>query len=247
VTELAQVGPGRKVGHDISLVTPQSASGPKEIVFATICTTAEVDSVLSADPAAPSSANNEFYRAVSGCVLRVVAFAEFAEQAADPVGDALVAVNLAVPAPFFGIADQLVLDTEPFAKARGVLGRGDELRAGQVEVAGAGGGRVPARFCRSRLPGEIRARDSRYSAARRWPRAQACQNACDTSSAGGSLPGSAARRPSMPSAAACQAAEGVQAAVGSSASTLFRSASRLAPDASMISLTGLGPPRGRPR
>lgn len=46
--------------------------------------------------------------------------------------------------------------------------------------------------------------DSRYSAARRWPPAQACQNACDTSPAGGSLPRIASRRLSMPKAAACQ-------------------------------------------
>jgi hypothetical protein len=41
--------------------------------------------------------------------------------------------------------------------------------------------------------------------------------------------------------------DGVQVPAGSSARTWSRSASRPAPEASMISLTGLGPPWGRPR
>jgi hypothetical protein len=55
--ELAEVGPGRQVSHDVSLITRWSASGPEENVNSTACyVLTEVDSVLPADPAAPSSA-----------------------------------------------------------------------------------------------------------------------------------------------------------------------------------------------
>jgi hypothetical protein len=57
VAELVQVGPGRQVRHDVSLATPWSAAGPEEIVITMACyLLTEVDSVLPADPAAPSSA-----------------------------------------------------------------------------------------------------------------------------------------------------------------------------------------------
>jgi len=46
-----------------------------------------------------------------------------------------VAVDLAFPAAFPGIVGELFLEAEAFAEPRRVLGRGDELGAGQVEVA----------------------------------------------------------------------------------------------------------------
>jgi Phage integrase family len=72
----------------------------------------------------------------SGRVFWLVAgVAKLAEQADDPVGHAPVAVGLAVPAAFLGVAGQLALDLQTLAQARRVLGSGDELGAGQVEVA----------------------------------------------------------------------------------------------------------------
>jgi len=58
VPELVQVGPGRQVRHDVSLVTRWSAAGPEENVTLTASCylLTEVDSVLPADPAAPSGA-----------------------------------------------------------------------------------------------------------------------------------------------------------------------------------------------
>ena len=77
--------------------------------------------------------------AVSVRVLRQGAgFAEVAEQAADAVGDALVAVDFTLPAAFHGIVGQLPFQAKAFTKAWHVLGGGDELGAGQVEVAFAG-------------------------------------------------------------------------------------------------------------
>jgi hypothetical protein len=68
----------------------------------------EVDSVLPADPAAPSCAGYESYRARSGRAgCRAAGLADFAERAADAVGDALAAVDLAFPAAFFGIVREL--------------------------------------------------------------------------------------------------------------------------------------------
>jgi hypothetical protein len=62
-------------------------------------------------------------------------FAEFGEQAADAVCGALVALDLALPAAFSGIVGQLPLQAKAFAKTRCVLRGGDELRAGQVDIA----------------------------------------------------------------------------------------------------------------
>src|SRR5205807_597844 len=95
----------------------------------------EVDSVLPADPAAPPGTGYQFYLAMSGCVLRVAGFAELAEQVADAVCGALVAIDLAFPAAFPGIVGQLSLQAEAFAKTRRVLRGGDELGACEVEVA----------------------------------------------------------------------------------------------------------------
>jgi hypothetical protein len=56
VAELVKVGPGWQVRHDVSLVTPWSAAGPEEIVTrSAVGSMTEVDSVLPADPVAPSS------------------------------------------------------------------------------------------------------------------------------------------------------------------------------------------------
>jgi hypothetical protein len=57
VLELAEVGPGRQVSDDVSLIARWSAAGPEENVISTACyVLTEVDSVLPADPVAPSSA-----------------------------------------------------------------------------------------------------------------------------------------------------------------------------------------------
>src|SRR5262249_39486107 len=57
VAELVEVGPGRQVSHDVSLGTRWSAAGPEENAISYgLLVLAEVDSVLPADPAAPSSA-----------------------------------------------------------------------------------------------------------------------------------------------------------------------------------------------
>jgi hypothetical protein len=57
VAELVEVGPGRQIRHDVSLVTRWSAAGPERSVICNgLLPLAEVDSVLPADPAAPSSA-----------------------------------------------------------------------------------------------------------------------------------------------------------------------------------------------
>jgi hypothetical protein len=52
----------------------------------------EVDSVLPADPAAPSGTGHRSYLAMSECVLRVAAFAEFAEVAEQTADAARLAV-----------------------------------------------------------------------------------------------------------------------------------------------------------
>jgi hypothetical protein len=63
VPQLGEVRPGGKVGHGVSFGAPRSASGSKEIVTeATFCSMVEVDSVLPADPGAPSSACRTSYR-----------------------------------------------------------------------------------------------------------------------------------------------------------------------------------------
>ncbi len=63
VAELVEVGPGRQVSHDVSLATRWSAAGPEENVISYgLLVLAEVDSVLPADPAAPSSAWWSSYR-----------------------------------------------------------------------------------------------------------------------------------------------------------------------------------------
>jgi hypothetical protein len=78
VAELVQVGPGRQVRHDVSLVTPWSAAGPEEIVITMASyQITEVDSALPAVPAAPSGTGSRFHLTMADCVLRV---AEFAEQ-----------------------------------------------------------------------------------------------------------------------------------------------------------------------
>ncbi|MFI2354571.1 hypothetical protein ACH5AG_07775 [Streptomyces anulatus] len=65
-------------------------------------------------------------------------FAEVVQEAADALGDALVALDLAVPPAGFSVGYQLLFSAESFAQSWSVLGCGDELRAGQVEVALAG-------------------------------------------------------------------------------------------------------------
>ncbi|GAA4304570.1 hypothetical protein GCM10023178_11790 [Actinomadura luteofluorescens] len=62
VAELVQVGTGRQIAHDVSLVTPWSACGAEEIVIVTALRgDMEVDSVLPADPVAPSLAGYPHY------------------------------------------------------------------------------------------------------------------------------------------------------------------------------------------
>jgi hypothetical protein len=64
-----------------------------------------------------------------------VGLAEFGQQSVDALGGALMAVDFALPASLSGVVGELGLDAEAFAEPRGVLGGGDELGAGQVEVA----------------------------------------------------------------------------------------------------------------
>jgi hypothetical protein len=68
-------------------------------------------------------------------VGRVARLAEFGEQAAYAVGGALVAVDFTLPAAFFGVIGELALKAEAFTEPRRVPRGGDELGAGQVEVA----------------------------------------------------------------------------------------------------------------
>jgi hypothetical protein len=62
-------------------------------------------------------------------------FAEVGEQAFEPAGGGGVAFGLAGPAALAGVLDELLLDVQPGPEPWGVLGGGDELGAGQVEVA----------------------------------------------------------------------------------------------------------------
>lgn len=66
------------------------------------------------------------------------ALSEIGEEAADPFGDGLVPFDLARPAAFDGVLGELLFTSEPGPQARGVLARGEELRAAEVEVALAG-------------------------------------------------------------------------------------------------------------
>jgi len=97
---------------------------------------AEVDSVLPADPVAPSSTGHRSYRRRSRRVFRRVAgFAQLGEQRADPAGDALMAAGLAVPAALPGIGGKLALQAQALAEPHRVVRGSDELGAGQVEIA----------------------------------------------------------------------------------------------------------------
>jgi len=53
----------------------------------------------------------------------------------DALGDALVAVDFALPASLSGVVGKLLLEAEAFAEPRRVLRGGDELGTGQIEVA----------------------------------------------------------------------------------------------------------------
>ncbi|WP_326608184.1 hypothetical protein [Streptomyces sp. NBC_01800] len=76
-----------------------------------------------------------FLRGVGGIVERL---AEVGQQLLDAVGGAAVAFDLAVPAVVGGVGGEGVLELAPCSQPGCVDGCGDELRAGQVEVALAG-------------------------------------------------------------------------------------------------------------
>ena len=62
MAELVQIRAGRQVRHDVSLIAPWSAAGPEEsVISSACCPVMEVDSVLPADPAAPSRAWRSWY------------------------------------------------------------------------------------------------------------------------------------------------------------------------------------------
>src|SRR6185312_1179644 len=69
----------------------------------------------------------EAARAVEG-------MAEVSEQLLDALAGAALAFDLAVPAAFGGVDGERFLDLAAGAEPGRVLGRGDELSAGQVEV-----------------------------------------------------------------------------------------------------------------
>lgn len=81
-------------------------------------------------------------RGVTGAGLLL----EVGEQAAQAAGDGGVAFCFAGPAALVGVLSELLLDVQPGLQPRGVFGGGDELSAGQVEVALAGtfGGQAQA-------------------------------------------------------------------------------------------------------
>src|SRR6266567_4970687 len=60
---------------------------------------------------------------------------EVGEQAFQAPGDRGVPFHLPGPAAFAGVLDELLFDLEPGPQPWDVLGGGDELGAGQVEVA----------------------------------------------------------------------------------------------------------------
>ncbi|MGY4919465.1 hypothetical protein ACWD9K_30360 [Streptomyces sp. 900116325] len=68
----------------------------------------------------------------------------------DAVAGAAMPFHLAVPAAFGGVVSEGLLDLTSSPQPRGVLGCGDELGAGQVEVAFAwafgGEAQAPAEF-----------------------------------------------------------------------------------------------------
>lgn len=73
-------------------------------------------------PASPVAVAGRIMLAITSLISRsdfwgAARFAEFGKQGADAAGDALVAVGLAVPAAFFGVAGQLPLDLQAFAQA----------------------------------------------------------------------------------------------------------------------------------
>ena len=61
--------------------------------------------------------------------------AELSEELLDAPAGAAVTFDLAVPAVSGSIERQLLLDLVAGAETRRVVGRGDEFRAGEVEVA----------------------------------------------------------------------------------------------------------------
>jgi hypothetical protein len=71
----------------------------------------------------------------SGPVLRLGVFAEVSEKSDQAAGDRGVPFGLAGPAVLAGVVDELLLDLQPGSQPWGVLAGGDELGAGQVEVA----------------------------------------------------------------------------------------------------------------
>ncbi|WP_171075125.1 hypothetical protein [Nonomuraea basaltis] len=60
---------------------------------------------------------------------------EIRKERFEPPSHGCVSFDLASPAPFAGVLDQLLFHLQPGPQAWGVVGRGDELGAGQVEVA----------------------------------------------------------------------------------------------------------------
>jgi hypothetical protein len=66
-----------------------------------------------------------------------VRLAQFIEKRLEPRDDPAMMLDLAGPSAFFGVIGELALKAEAFAQPRRVLGSGNELSAGQVEVASA--------------------------------------------------------------------------------------------------------------
>ena len=68
-------------------------------------------------------------------VRAIQGFAEISKQLLDALAGAVVAFDLAVPSTGSGVEGDGLLDLAAGAEPGRVLGRGDELGAGQVEVA----------------------------------------------------------------------------------------------------------------
>src|SRR5260370_28387281 len=127
------------------VITMEGKQNPRKGCAALVLITAPAPGWGSSDRAgvAASGASIRTGRSgrdsTSGLIIGCVAgLCELGEQAAEAAGDALVTVDLAVPASLPGIVGQLPLDAEAVTKPRRVLGRGGALCAGEGEGAVAG-------------------------------------------------------------------------------------------------------------
>src|SRR5207248_2238819 len=66
VAQLLEIRPGGEIGHDVSFASPWSASGRKSSSTDSSRTAVEVDSVLPADPGAPSGTAEQSYPLTQG-------------------------------------------------------------------------------------------------------------------------------------------------------------------------------------